>query len=79
MRKHGQTEGHLYQWSLPGQFPGLLVHCISMLTYSLQGDSVMHQSEDGKTASASKLELAATPAHVCDECMFSLDCTKEAI
>ena len=50
-----------------------------MLTYSCQGDSVGHQIEDGKTASASKLELAATPSHVRDECVFALDFTKEAV
>ena len=33
--------------------------------------SVIHQSEDGETASASKLELAATPAHVRDDCILS--------
>ncbi len=39
----------------------------------------MHQSEDGKTASASKLELAATPAHVRHDYIFVLNFTKEAI
>ena len=29
---------------------------------------MLHQVEDGKTVSASKLELAATPTHVRDSC-----------
>ena len=63
----------------------LVSSCSSRASYwyadvlSLQGDSVMHQSEDGETASASKLELAATPAHVSDDCTFTLKFTKEAI
>ena len=50
-----------------------------MLTYSIQGDSLGHQIEDGQTASASKLELAAIPDHVRDECVFALNFTKEAM
>ena len=53
------------------------MRCIGILTYSLQGDSSLHQIEDGKTASASKLELAAISTFVRDRCPLPLTLLKK--